>query len=95
MGLEQVKKEILEKADEEAKEIVEKGKKEADSIMEKTRAEIESYRKTVEEEGKKLIEGMERKAIASAEFDVKKMKLNKKIVMSAIFLESRKRFIPN
>ena len=78
MGLEQVKKEILEKANQEAKEIAEKGKKEADSIMEKTKAEIESYRKMVDEDGKKLIEGMERKAIASAEFDVKKMKLDRK-----------------
>lgn len=91
MGLEQVKKEILDKASEEAKAVIEKGRKEAESIMRKTDGEITIYRKKVEEEGVKLMESMERKIIAAAEFDVKKMKLDRKKEMMDLVMEGVKK----
>lgn len=78
MGLEQVKNEILGNANEEAKRIAEAGKREAEEIMRKADGEIEKSRKSAEDDTRKLIEAMERKAISSAEFDVKKMKLDRK-----------------
>jgi len=78
MGLEQVKKEILDKASQEAKNITQKGQAEAKEILDKTNKEIREYRTKVIEDTKKLEEAMERRVIAAAEFDVKKMKLDKK-----------------
>lgn len=92
MGLEQVKKEILEKASAEAKQIVGKGKKEAEEIMERTNEEINSYRKSAEGDSRKLIDSMERKVIAAAEFEVKKMKLDrKKEMIDRVFSNARKK----
>ncbi|PIN86731.1 hypothetical protein COV19_03275 [Candidatus Woesearchaeota archaeon CG10_big_fil_rev_8_21_14_0_10_44_13] len=91
MGLEQVKKEILDKADEEAGKIVEKAKNEAEGILKKTKEEIEAYRKGADEDTKKLIEAMERKVMAAAEFDVKKMKLDrKKEIIDSVFEQVEK-----
>lgn len=91
MGLEQVKKEILDKADEEAERIVEKARKEAEEIMRNAREETEAYRKQAEEDTKKLIEAMERKVVAAAEFEVKKMKLDrKKGIIDQVFADVEK-----
>ena len=78
MGLEEVKKEILEKAKSEADRIINEGKKEAEKIMDETSRKIKEYRENVNNDTKKLLDIMERKEIAGAEFDVKKMKLDKK-----------------
>lgn len=91
MGLEQVKNEILENANEEAKRIAEAGKREAEAIMRKADEEIGRIRKSAEDDTRKLIEAMERKAISSAEFDVKKMKLDrKKDIIDRVFESVKK-----
>ncbi|MFO8015767.1 MAG: V-type ATP synthase subunit E family protein [Candidatus Woesearchaeota archaeon] len=92
MSLDKVKKEILQKAEKEADSIISRGKKEAEEMMKKADEEAEEYRKNSEEENRKVIERMEKKTLASADFDIKKMKLDKKKEMiDMAFENARKR----
>lgn len=88
MGLEELKKEILDKAEEEARKITGSGKREAEEIMTKAMQEIEQSRKASEEDAARISEKIEKKALASAEFDSKKMKLDrKKEIIDKLFSE--------
>ncbi|HLC99321.1 MAG TPA: V-type ATP synthase subunit E family protein [Candidatus Nanoarchaeia archaeon] len=91
MGLEEVKRDILEKADSEAKRIISEGKREAEKIGIETEAQIKSYREKAKSDASRLIEAMERKEAAAAEFEAKKMKLDKKKeIINAAFADVRK-----
>ncbi|MBD3314123.1 hypothetical protein GF345_06790 [Candidatus Woesearchaeota archaeon] len=92
MGLEEVKKEIIENAEKKAEGIVKEGKDEADRIIKETDAQLEDYRKRSEDDAHKIISAMERKERSSAEFDVKKMKLDKKKeIIDRAFSEVKKK----
>ncbi|MCX8146925.1 MAG: V-type ATP synthase subunit E family protein [Candidatus Woesearchaeota archaeon] len=94
MGLEEVKREIIEKAEKEARGIIEEGRKESNAIIEEINQKISEYRKEAENEAEKIIETMERREIAGVEFDVKKMMLDKKKeVIDSVFSYVKKKLI--
>lgn len=78
MGLEEVKKEILEKAGLEAKRIISEARGEAEAITKDTEKQVSDYKERSDKEALKLIETIERKEKAGAEFDAKKLKLDRK-----------------
>lgn len=78
MGLEEVKEEILEKANAESRRIISEGSREAEKIAKETDSQIKSLIEKSDEETSKLIESMERKEVSGAEFDAKKAKLDRK-----------------
>ncbi len=78
MGLEEVRKEILDKAKKEAESIAAESRREAEKIAKDTEEQIQKCRESSEEDTRKVLEALERKERSGAEFDVKKMKLDKK-----------------
>ncbi|MCX6707772.1 MAG: V-type ATP synthase subunit E family protein [Candidatus Woesearchaeota archaeon] len=78
MGLEELKREILEKASAEAGRIIKEGESEAWKIAKDTDSQIKDLRDKSDAETSKLIESMERKEVSGAEFDAKKAKLDRK-----------------
>lgn len=78
MGLEQVKKEIIDNSKKDAERIINEGKAEAGKIILQAKENTEGYRKEVEEDTGRSIENMEKMEIASANFEIKKRMLDKK-----------------
>lgn len=92
MGLEEVKKEILKKANDRAKGILDEGRKEAERIAKETEDQIRDYMKKADDDTGKLIENMERKEKAGAEFEAKKMLLDrKKELVDKAFMQVKKK----
>ncbi|MBI1969690.1 hypothetical protein HYS48_03260 [Candidatus Woesearchaeota archaeon] len=89
MGLEEVKKEILEKADQEARRILEEGKREAAAVLQKAKEKATEEEKVAKEETAKILEGIERQELSMARFEAKKILLDKKKeVLEAAFAEA-------
>jgi len=78
MGLEKVKQEIIAKVESEASAIIGEARQEEDKILQEARSRADEYRRKAEEDTDKIIEGLEKREIAAAVFNVKKMKLDKK-----------------
>ena len=78
MGLEELKREILEKANAEAGRIISEGESEAWKIAKETDSQIKALTGKSDEETSRLIESMERNEISGAEFDAKKARLDRK-----------------
>lgn len=78
MGLESVKKEIITEAERKAKEIIEQAKKEATRIKAEVSKESRDYQKEAEANNQALIEAMQRRMLAAANFDAQRMLMNRK-----------------
>src|SRR3990172_13260953 len=78
MGLDEVKQEILDKAKLEADSIIREAEQEARKIVDDFDKKVSDYRKESEANTKRVIDNLEKREIAQAEFDVKKRLLNKK-----------------
>lgn len=86
MGLAEVKKEILDKADSEADAIIKQAETQAKKVEEDAIAQSQEYDRKSDKNTEKLLETLERREIASASFDAKKMQLDmkKELVLDAI-----------
>lgn len=78
MGLEEVKKEILDEAQQEADRIIGEGEKEAESIVSQAKQKAEEYREDVKADTERVLDTVERRALGTASFDVKKHTLDEK-----------------
>jgi len=78
MGLEEVKNEILRKAESDAKVVISEGHKEAEAVMNDADKKIQDYQRQCEESTGKMIEAVERREKAAAEFEARKRLLDKK-----------------
>lgn len=78
MGIDKVKATIIEEAEREAQKIMQEGEKEGEVIIKNAEEKIKEYREKAEEETSRMLEQLEKREIARAEFDVKKSKLDKK-----------------
>lgn len=78
MGLEELKKEILEKSQKQAESIIKNAMQEAAKIEQDSKKQIEELKKKHLIEEERMIEASERKEISSANFEVKKLLLQKK-----------------
>ncbi|MBS3175803.1 hypothetical protein J4457_01050 [Candidatus Woesearchaeota archaeon] len=78
MALEDVKKQIVEEAQEHAEHLLKEAKKEAEHILKETERELSSYKDELSQNAEKLLVSFEKKELASAEFDGKRSLLDKK-----------------
>ncbi len=78
MGLKELKQEILREAEKEADEILKTARLEAENIAKMARAEADSFSEIASQESKSEMELLERRERASAEFEAKKMVMQKK-----------------
>ena len=91
MGLENVKQEILDQAQEKAEQLLEQAGKDAREIKTKASAEIAEYVEQAKLSYEKLVEAMEKKALAQARFDAQRLMMNaKKEVVEDLLREVRK-----
>ena len=78
MGLEEVKNEILKKTEQEAQIIIQEGEEKAKEILADAEEQIRNYTLTRAEQTKNIVDMLERRELAQAEFDVRKHMLDKK-----------------
>lgn len=78
MGLKELKKEIIRDAERDASEILKNARAEADSIIQQANLEVGKFNEGVEQEIKSEIGVLEKREKASAEFEAKKMVMQKK-----------------
>ena len=78
MGLEQVKKEIIDNATKTADAILVEAKQEAEKIFDETKKTALEERKKADTHTSDLLLTLERREIAAAEFDARKMMLDAK-----------------
>jgi len=78
MGLEELRGEILEKAEREAKAILDKADAEAAGIIRQAQQQVSEVQKQAKLESQKALENLERKELAKANFEVKKQVLGRK-----------------
>lgn len=97
MGLDEVKKEILAKAETQAEQRLEEANEEADSIIEEAEDEAESVREEILDEAREEAEQLKRQKIAAARMEAKNRRLAaKQDVMDEAYsrLEERMRSLP-
>jgi len=78
MGLDDVKKDILDEAKEEKERILEEAEEEKDEILEEAEKEAERIKSETEEEIEEEKEAIERKTVSNANMEAKKTKLEAK-----------------
>ncbi len=78
MGLQEVKEEVLDRAQKESQAIIAEAQKEAERIRKEAEARIREYRQKAEEAARYTLEIMEKRELAQAEFDGRKALLKKK-----------------
>ncbi len=78
MGLEEVKREILEEAEETAEEIVAEAEEEKESIIEDAEKEAEKIMEEAEQEIEKKKEAIRKRRISNARMRSRKIKLQRK-----------------
>ena len=85
MGLEEVKNEIIDKANEKAESIISEGKKEAAKIIQEANEHAKEYRQKIKEEGEKTAANLEKLGIAAANNEAKRLELEmkKRLIMKA------------
>ncbi len=94
MGLEELRLEIIEKANKQAESIEETANQEAAKILDETKSKIKEMQKALSLETEKTILNVERKGIAKANFEVKKQLLDKKQeLINKVFEESKGQII--
>jgi len=92
MGLEKVKEEILSKARKQADAAIKEAQKKADAIIAEANAKATEEEKKGAEETKKLVEAMEKKELASAALESKKLELDaKKELIERVFSDVRQK----
>ena len=94
MGLEEVKQEIIDKANEKAESIISEGKKEAERIVQEANSHIREYRQKSKEEGEKTAANMEKLGIAAANNEAKRLELEmkKRLILTA-FEEAKEKIV--
>ncbi len=86
MGLDELKQELLKKAEDEAKNLIAQGREEEKKIIKEVEEKIITYKSAVEDDLKKEIIIMEKKIIASSELEVKRTILQtKKELIETVF----------
>lgn len=91
MGLEQLKKEILDKAQREAAAMVREAEREADSILAGAKMKAREYEKEAEVKHTTLLEDIEKGELANARFEARKLLLDeKKTFIEQAFTEVEK-----
>ena len=94
MGLEEVGKEVLRKANLEVERIRKEAEKEAAEIMKKAQQKVQDYRKKVEEEIKRKLEVIKTRELTQSNLDVRNQILNsKKEAIESAFDKALKRLI--
>lgn len=94
MGLEEVSKEVLRKANLEAERIKKEAEKEASAIMEKAEQKILQYKKQVEVEIKRNLEVIKTRELTQSKLDVRNQMLNtKKEAIESAFDKALKKLI--
>lgn len=85
MGLEEVKQEIIDKANEKAESVIAEGKKEAAKIIQEANEHAKEYRQKIKEEGEKTAANMEKLGIAAANNEAKRLELDmkKRLILTA------------
>lgn len=78
MGLEEIKSEILQKAEQKSDEIVEVGEEERDRIIEEAEKEAEQIHENMEEELEEEKQSYRKKALSSARMKAKEEKMKAK-----------------
>lgn len=78
MGLEDVKSDILEEAEEKANRIVEEAEEEADEIVEEAEKEAEKIKAAAEEEVEQKKESMEKKTLSNARMKARELEQKEK-----------------
>src|SRR3989338_1864114 len=78
MGLEEVKKEIMDDTQKEDERIIKDGEIEARKTQNDTLRSIDAYKLSRAEQTKAMLETLEKRELAQAAFDVRKKLLNKK-----------------
>ncbi|MDO8642230.1 MAG: hypothetical protein Q7R76_01405, partial [Candidatus Woesearchaeota archaeon] len=78
MGLEEVKQEILDAAGREAQRTIDEGNAEATQLKKEAEKTVEAYRVKRAEDSQRIVQQLERRELAQADFDVKKRMLDKK-----------------
>ncbi|HLC91020.1 MAG TPA: V-type ATP synthase subunit E family protein [Candidatus Nanoarchaeia archaeon] len=76
MGLDNVKEEIIEEAEEKAVALLKEAKSEAQAIKDAAKQEISLYKKDADAKQKQMVETMSRKMLAQARFDAQRMLMN-------------------
>ncbi|MFC1690794.1 V-type ATP synthase subunit E family protein [Nanoarchaeota archaeon] len=95
MGLEKVKDEILNNADKNAQSIIAEGLKEADLVLSELGDKTKELEEKTQGEIKNLLAAVERRDIASAKFEAKRMILDKKKELIDEAFEKAKQNIAN
>ena len=90
MGLEDVKKEIIDQAKRESSELISKAKVEAKDILQNANKEVKEYGEEASANTKKLLDSLERKMLASARADAQRTVHQVKEEMIAKVLEEAK-----
>lgn len=92
MGLDEVKKEIIDDANKKVDAIIEKAQAEAEAIFDQTRQKAVGEKQKADAHTSVLIEALTRREIAAAEFDARKMMLDaKKELIDASMDRARKK----
>jgi V/A-type H+-transporting ATPase subunit E len=78
MGLEDVKSDILNEAEQKSNRIVEEAEEEADEIVEEAKREAERIREEAETEAEEKAESIRKKALSNARMKAKQVKLREK-----------------
>lgn len=78
MGLEQLKKEILDKAQREAAAVLKETEKEVALILASAKAKAAEHEKEAEAKHRQLLEDIEKSDVAGARFEAKKLLLDEK-----------------
>ncbi|MFH1440085.1 MAG: V-type ATP synthase subunit E family protein [Candidatus Woesearchaeota archaeon] len=92
MGLEEVKKDIIENAEKEARKIIEAANHEAEKITAKAVEEAGKIRDEAEEKAMKDVESVERKELAVANLEAKKeIFRRKKIIINKVIEEAKRK----
>jgi len=78
VGLEEIKSEILQKAEQKSDEIVEEGERERDRIIEEAEEEAEQIQENMEEELKEEKQNYRKKALSGARMKAKEEKMKAK-----------------
>ena len=78
MGLEQLKQEILKKAEEKAEQIIKEAKEQEKAAVKQAEKRVGEYSKSSEEEIAKLSDMIEKRAKAASELESRKMLLSAK-----------------
>ena len=91
MGLEEVKKQLLEEAQKKAQEIASDASAEANRIIMEADKEVRQYEKELRANAEKMLEAQERKELAAAEFDGRRVTLDMKKEMIERVIEEAKK----